>query len=169
MAPTSIKVSARYGSHLPALLQAVLKTRGPILELGVGMFSTAALHALCVPAARRLVTIENNKHWHGWGAQYASANHEVICVRDWDEAPIEQPWDVALVDHSPDARRAIEIERLAPYACIIIAHDADTKYWHQYGYERAFARFKHRLLYDAVEPATMILSNHSLKDFWVPI
>ena len=36
-----------YGTHLPLLMEFVLKTEGPILEQGAGMFSTPILHHLC--------------------------------------------------------------------------------------------------------------------------
>lgn len=169
MAPTSIKVSARYGTHMPALLQAVLKTTGPILELGVGVFSTHTLHWLCALTGRPVTTIENNRHWWAWGMQYESPTHQIIRIKDWSDAPIEKPWDVALVDHSPDSRRMVEIRRLAKRARYIICHDANEKYWRQYGYEQVFPEFKYRTLYTAANPNTMVLSNfEDLTDFWGP-
>ena len=167
MAPTSIKVSIRYGSHMKPLLQALLKTRGVVLELGVGIFSTHTLHWLCALQKRRLTTMENNRHWYNWGMQYKTDTHQVIRIKDWDDAPIDRQWDVVLVDHSPDARRAFEIARLAKRARYIIAHDADWRYSQQYGYDHAFLLFKHQLLYNDIEPATMILSNfENLEMFW---
>lgn len=165
-----MKVSARYGSHMAPLLQAVLKTRGPVLELGLGVFSTHTLHYLCANQGRRLVTIENEPGWfERWGAQYRTGLHEVLFVNDWADAQIEQPWDVVLVDHSPPARRGIELARLAQHARYVIAHDANGRYWRQYGYWRAFKHYKYRREYSDVEPASMILSNFdNLSDFWRP-
>ena len=85
------------------------------------MSSTPVLHALCQLRGRRLVTIENNREWFAIGERYASDFHQVLYVPDWDAAPIERPWSVALVDHSPDERRRIELERLAPHVDILIA------------------------------------------------
>jgi len=169
MAPTSIKVSIRYGSHMKPLLQALLKTRGDVLELGVGVFSTHTLHWLCSLQNRRLTTLENDRHWYNWGLQYQTNTHQIIRVKDWAGAPLDRKWDVALVDHSPDARRACEIARLAKRARYIIAHDADRRYRKQYGYDQVFSLFKYQLLYNDIEPATMILSNfESLDTFWRP-
>lgn len=164
---TRINFSTRYGTHLVPLLRAVLLTTGDVLELGLGVCSTPALHALCQLQGRRLVTIENNREWYTIGECYASALHQVLYVPEWKDAPIERPWSVALVDHSPDERRAVELGRLAPHAQYLIAHDANRRYWKQYGYDRAFPAFRHRLIYDRDDPATAILSNLvDLKEFW---
>lgn len=164
---TKLSVSVRYGSHMPALLQAVLKTRGAVLELGVGVFSTHTLHHLCAIRGRELVTVENFDFWYQWGLQYQTALHLIVKIDKWPEAPIERDWDVALVDHSPDERRGVELERLANHARYVIAHDANRRYWRQYGYERAFDLYKYRLVFDKANPATMILSNfESLDTFW---
>ena len=163
---TRIHFSPRYGSHLVPLLLAVMRTTGDVLELGLGVSSTPVLHALCQIQGRRLVTIENNREWFSIGERYASDFHQVLYVPEWADAPIERPWSVALVDHSPDERRRIELERLAPHADILIAHDANKRYWKQYGYDRVFPTFAHRVIYDRDDPATAILSNRvSLKEF----
>jgi len=164
-----LPVSLNYATHLPALLQACLKTRGPILELGVGIFSTPVLHWLCALRGRRLVTIDNDRDWYQWGAQYQSIDHRMLLVEDWAEAPIERDWDVALVDHSPDFRRAYEIKRLANYASYIVCHDANGRYHKQYGYDRVFPTFKSMTVYDKANPHTVVLSNFvDLSDFWIP-
>lgn len=164
---TRIHFSPRYGSHLVPLLLAVMRTTGDVLELGLGVSSTPVLHALCQIQGRRLVTIENNREWFSIGERYASDFHQVLYVPKWADAPIERPWSVALVDHSPDERRRIELERLAPHADILIAHDANKRYWKQYGYDRVFPTFAHRVIYDRDDPATAILSNRvNLKEFW---
>lgn len=159
MAPTAMKISLRYGSHMTPLLRAVMLTGGDILELGGGVFSTHALHSLCRIQGRQMMTIENDRHWYGWLAQYQTTFHQVIRVKNWDDAPIEKAWDVVLVDHSPDSRRAVEIERLAQFARYIIAHDADERLWRQYGYDRILSKFSSRLLCSELEPATLVLSN----------
>jgi len=164
-----LSVSVNYGTHMPALLQACLKTRGPVLELGVGVFSTPVLHWLCTIQSRKLTTIDNDPGWHQWGLQYSSADHQVLFVKDWDDAPIEYGWDVALVDHSPDYRRAEEIARLAANAIYIVAHDANGRYHKQYGYDCVFPLFTHQTVYDKANPHTVVLSNFvDLADFWNP-
>jgi hypothetical protein len=167
MAPIQTKFSFRYGSHLPVVLQALLKTRGPVLELGAGLFSTPLLNAFALAQDRRVVTCENARRWFRWFSIYTGPQHSVRFVDNWDDLDVGDMWDVALVDHSPDDRRCIEIRRLAHKARYIICHDANEKYWQQYGYAAAFAEFKYNYLYKRSDPYTMILSNFvDLSDFW---
>ena len=42
-----METAVKWQSHLPALLACIAVTHGPVLELGVGHFSTPHLHALC--------------------------------------------------------------------------------------------------------------------------
>ena len=162
-----LNVSVRYGSHIPALLMALFKTRGAVLELGGGVYSTHTLHHYCALYERPLTTIDNAPEWDAWNRQYETPGHRIVLTPSWDRAPIEQAWDVALVDHSPDERRAIEIERLAPHAQYIIAHDANPRYWRQYGYWRVVPKFRYHTVYDKAEPHTLVLSNFvNLADFW---
>ena len=48
-----------YGSHQKVLLYMAAISKGPILELGSGDFSTAQLHEL----GRKLTTYDNNQEW----------------------------------------------------------------------------------------------------------
>lgn len=158
MTPTTMQISIRYGTHLPVLLAAVARTTGSVLELGVGSFSTPVLHWLCRPA-RRLVSCETDPKYYHWAAGYRSNWHEVLCLESWDAAPVDQPWDVVLVDHSPPERRAVEINRLAGQARFIIAHDSNGRYDRFYHYSTVFPSFKYRWTFAEVEPSTTVLSN----------
>ena len=152
-------VSVRYGSHLPALLRAVLHTEGPVLELGAGVFSTPVLHALCEIHGRPLTTIDNTQFWRDWAKRYESDGHKVIYCASWDDAPLVGGWSVALVDHSPDERRAVEIRRLANSALYIVCHDANPRYHSQYGYDGVFGEFRYKFIDTSVDPHTAVLSN----------
>jgi hypothetical protein len=154
-----MKLSPRYGSHLPPLIKALSKTHGPVLELGMGFYSTPLLHAVCVAEGRQLVSLDSEPDFVDWGKQYATATHSVVCVRDWDQAVIERPWDVVLVDHAPANRRAVEAARLAPWARYILIHDSNGRYEYEYHLSAIYPLFKYRYDWTLLEPATVILSN----------
>ena len=61
-----MKLQARRGSHLPVLIKLFYSTKGPVLELGCGLFSTVFLFWACVASQRRLVTYENNPEFFKW-------------------------------------------------------------------------------------------------------
>ena len=167
-----MNVSIRYSTHLPVLLECMKRTegtKGDVLELGPGVFSTPILHWLCREQGRRLVTIEQDPLWMSFcNKYYRRGNHRFQLVDNYDQAKIEQPWDVVLVDHSPAPRRAIEIKRLANLAKYIVVHDAEDRHEPAYQYSAIYPLFKSRYLFTEVEPHTVVLSNFvDLKDFSV--
>jgi hypothetical protein len=148
-------------------MQAVAKTSGDVLELGAGLFSTPVLHWLVAAKGRKLVSFDNDPKFYDWAGMLSSDKHRIIRVNSWDDAWIEKPWDVALVDHSPDSRRIVEIKRLAHYARYIIIHDSNGRYERNYHYSRIYPLFKYKLDFSGAEPSTTVLSNLvDLGDFW---
>jgi hypothetical protein len=165
------RLSVRYGSHLLVLLQAAFKTYGPILELGCGVFSTSLLHQICLLEKRQLVSVENDKQVYTWAKKRYSSealyHRELHLVSNWDDAPIDRPWDVVLVDHSPSERRVVDIERLANLAQYLVVHDTDRGFNRRYRYDKVFPLFRYQLKWDAVSPHTTVLSNfRPLDTFW---
>lgn len=153
-------VKPNFGSFIPMLIKCMGATSGNVVELGAGMFSTPLLHWLCVPYGRQLYTYENDP---GWLAVYNlrlfdDDCHHVILVDDWDEADLEHPWDVALIDHKPAERRKIDLLRLANWAKYIVIHDTDARYEKDYHYNSTLDSFKHRV--DChFWPKTTVVSN----------
>ncbi len=169
-----MSVSGNYGTHLAPLIQAVRKTDGEILELGVGIFSTPYLHYLSHVSKRHLTSYDNDA---GWARQFATSvfsaylykgpYHKIIPVESWDDAKIEKPWDVALVDHSPSERRIVEIERLAKWAKYIIIHDSNRRQESVYHYSKIYPLFKYRTDWHEDSNHATVLSNLvDLEDFW---
>jgi len=138
------------GTHIPALVKAVMDSDGPILELGMGLFSTPVLHALAEDQGRELYSLENKGKILRHFKRFENENHHLVFVPDWDEIDIEREWGVALVDHEPDERRQIELTRLSRWADYVVAHDSDGK---------TYSAFKYRLDYNKTRPNTVILSN----------
>jgi hypothetical protein len=163
-----VKLSPRYGSHLLVLVQALAHTRGRVLELGAGLYSTPLLHAICALEGRQLVTLEDHPDVYRWAMAYQGGYHTVVEVRDWDRAGlIDFEWDVALVDHSPSARRVADIRRLAARTGYLVLHDSNGRYDHHYHYSEIYPLFQYKLDFTAVEPSTTVLSNrYPLADFW---
>ena len=169
-----IYVSGNYGTHLAPLIAAVNKTHGDILELGIGIFSTPYLHYQSLLSKRHLISYDNDRKWvkryadHPFYAHmYYGPYHELIYVANWDEAKIEKPWDVALIDHSPSERRVIEIKRLANLTKYIIVHDSNPKKDKEYHYSEIYPLFKYRTDWDKdANPATVLSNFIDLSDFW---
>ena len=58
-----MKIHPKYGSYIPALLTALGKVDGDVLELGSGLYSTALLHWICLEQKRKLITYENDQRY----------------------------------------------------------------------------------------------------------
>ena len=150
-------------------------TDGDVLELGTGVFSTPYLHYECLLNKRSLVSYDNDEAWllkfttalSGNHNYHKKPHHDLRYVEKWDDADIERPWDVALIDHSPSERRRADIKRLAKFAKYIVAHDCNGMSDGQYGYSKIYPLFKYKKIWDKDGTHTVVLSNFKdLKDLW---
>src|SRR3990167_10247083 len=119
-------VSLRYGSHLPVLMRAFDRSTGPVLELGMGVFSTPYLHYACMLAGRQLVSYEENSKWAEWFEPYRGLLHDILVSPAWPVKYLTTHWSVVLVDHIDDYR-AVDIRRLANFAQYIVVHDTNGR------------------------------------------
>ena len=133
-------------------------------------FSTPYLHYECMLSKRKLVSYENFGSWHTFFATrygYQDEYHDLLFVEDYKDAKIEKPWDVVLIDQTPDTSRAETVVRLANYAKYIIIHDSGPKFDKQYGYDKIYPLFKYRTNWTKDTNNATVLSNFvDLKDFW---
>jgi len=167
---TRIYVSCNYGTHLPCLIRAMEKTKGDVLELGMGVFSTPFLHYKCMLDGRKLVSYENCEPWMNFFTKYnyRNDNHEINFVENYADAPIDRKWSVVLIDQTPDSSRAEEAKRLANKAKIIVIHDSNggSRYAH-YGYDAIYPLFKYKKVWDKDRNNATVLSNFiNLDNFW---
>lgn len=151
----------QYATHQQALVGAVMRTSGPVLELGAGDYSTPILHEICTVQRRRLVTCEYNAEWLAKFTGLAGEFHELMHVVDWAAcALVDERWDVAFVDHSPGERRKIEVERLhLAGARYVVVHDTEPNPAAAYGLEPVFARFKFRKDFSNLVPWTTVVTD----------
>jgi len=160
------------GSHLPILMKIMTITTGPVLELGMGLFSTPYLHWACYDSRRKLVSCESKEGFNNLFVfndprevdNRYEEYHQIIYVPDnkWDEVDLlSEHWSVVLVDHAPGKRRKEEVKRLANKADYILVHDSDDlpKHIEHYKFNEVYPLFKYRYDYDKVFPRTTVLSN----------
>lgn len=109
-----------WGSHLPALLCAVGASAGAVIELGVGHFSTPALHALCGAMGRKLVSVEADAKWRAeFQGKMQGPMHEFKSTPS-----ATGQWGCAFIDDSPGGiHRASMFLLLAPLSQFVVVHD----------------------------------------------
>lgn len=148
-----------WGSHMPVLTKVMELSDGPVLELGMGLFSTPLLHMLCFNKDRHLTSYESDEKFFKMHGNFVSPLHRIEYVTDWDSIRIDEtPWGVVFVDHEAD-RRAIETKRVANMARFVVIHDSEKRNDEAYGYPSIYPLFKYRLDYTKAVPHTTILSN----------
>lgn len=148
-------------THFPLLMKIVAATKGPILEVGSGMFSTPLLHWLCFEQKRRLVTCESYAHYLDFANKFKTDWHEVIFVKPQQQPIIPGNFSVVFIDHSPKKPRtrgddALLYKDTADY---IVMHDAGEKAHKKYGYHEIYPQFKYRYDWTGCMPHTTVLSN----------
>jgi len=151
----------KWASHMPVTAKIMEISEGPVLELGIGAFSTPLLHMLCFNEDRKLVSYEQDLNYYTMHANFNTKDHKINLVGkdDWDDIRIEEtPWGVVFVDHGAD-RRSIEARRVADIARFVILHDSDPKNDKYYHYPEIYPLFKYRLDYTKAFPSTTVLSN----------
>lgn len=173
---SGMRVSGSYGTHLAPLIQVMEKTGGDVLEMGLGIFSTPYLHYKCLLSRRYLVSYDNDKGWVKRFAsspyanhKYQGSYHDLIYVPSFDDAKIERPWDVALIDHSPSERRIVDIKRLVNHAKYIIVHDTnhDRRSDRIYRYNEIYPLFRFQKVWDQEATHATVLSNFvDLGNLW---
>ena len=147
------------GSYMPVLSRIVQVTTGPILELGMGFCSTPYLHWACYPTLRRLVSYENSPEYYPFGKAWEEDTfHDVHCITDWDAIDLSPPWSIAFVDHHPQQRRHIDVQRLL-HADYVVCHDSEGRNDKAYQYTKVAPLFKYQWKYLGAFPQTTVFSN----------
>ena len=121
-----------FGTHMPILAAAVLGARpGPVLEYGMGLYSSPLLHMLCEEQGRDLLSLDGDPPWaERFDGLRAGPRHTVVGVEDWDlSEPFVDEWlhgrdpAVVFIDHGPDERRVVDARRVAHLAELVLVHD----------------------------------------------
>lgn len=139
-----------YCTWLPAMLDALLRTAGPVLEVGSG-FGTPILRAYC-SGYRSLTTVESHPRWLAELQKLPPDESHTIL----DKLPEIGLWDVALIDSAPAFTRQPYIEQLRSRCRFLVVHDCEPGNFEGYGYN--FAGFAHVALWNDLLPHTAVLT-----------
>ena len=146
-------------THIPLLVRVFDKSEGDVLEIGTGYFSTLLLHWLATISERQVHSYESSTHWYNRNKKSETAFHHIHLCTDWASADFDQKhWGMVFIDHAPEARRSVEIARLANLADYIVIHDTDLSD-RKYRYSTIWHLFKYRYDYTKLWPSTTVVSN----------
>lgn len=150
-------------THLRLLVAACMRTKGDILELGIGWYSTPVLHEIAVAQKRLLVTIDNNEEWLRQLKVLEHNCHEVLLTGYWGDAPLERShwgggkWDVVFLDQGQPIEREYAVRRLINDTNVFVMHDTEEGF--AYGYNRTLPMFKYKWTDKSQRAWTTIASN----------
>lgn len=124
-----------FGTHMTALASAVLQARrGPVLEYGLGFYSTPLLHLLCQETGRTLLSLEGDAAWAEKFQEFQTPFHLLKAMprgpqgADWTPSEgivdtFAKEYAVVFIDHGPEERREIDAARLAQRSEFVVVHD----------------------------------------------
>ena len=146
-------------SHIPLLLRIIEISRGDILEIGTGYYSTSLFHWMAQMTKRHCYSYENNPEWFEKAKKFKSEFHHIIFIDDWNKLPDGKHWGLVFVDQSPSHSRRVAIAKYANSTDYIVAHDSEVEAQPHYHLERTLLTFKYRFNYKKLVPNTAVVSN----------
>jgi hypothetical protein len=160
-----MKWTMRWGSHIPVLMKLLTCTKGEVLELGMGVYSTPLLFWICVDNGRKLVSYENSEKYFSMVGKNNNKLHEAHLIDDWDSIDIEKSWDIVFIDANPMDARVSLAKKVANYSKFVVLHDTQPKDEIYYHYQEIYYMFKNRYDYTKFMPYTTVLSNFESLEF----
>lgn len=113
-------------THIAMLAWAVTHSEGPILEFGMGYYSTPLIASLA--PNRMVVSADSSQEWRDRFQHLLTPLHHLCVVPDWKAwtCPESQAkWGLVIVDHAPSARRQPEIMRMKDRCDLLMVHDSE--------------------------------------------
>lgn len=153
-----------YGSHFPVLAAMVAKTTGPVIEFGMGDWSTAMLHLMC-EGRRPLHSVDTDLQWINQYRWMECDSHEILHVPEEsiiDYAKnIKGGYSVAFVDNKPGESRKDVISAMKQKANFIVIHDSEKDFGcaADYKYESVIPEFRFKYEFRRYRPYTLVLSD----------
>ena len=161
MKPDPLQMNAN-GTHSCVLAGIITQTTGPVLELGIGHYSTPLIHFMC--RNRPVLSVESDREWMQFYANsFKNGCHDFQCFdRVSSIFEMEQykdlQWDVAFVDHSPSEDRRVCVESLRTRAKYIVVHDSEPLAV-VYKWDGIFETFKYKYYWDFFGNGTTVVSD----------
>ena len=149
-----------YGTHVLAMAEALARTIGPVIEFGVGDYSTRFLEVVCRVQRRRLYHVEHELDW----LDRVKPTGTVIETTDpASPSPLlrEDRWGVVLVDQGPTGEERWPVAQAALLrADLVLCHDADESEEGVYHYWQHVIPFAADWLRDErLWPYTLVCTN----------
>lgn len=163
-----------WATHLPLLAKVIAKTRGSVLELGPGLYSTPVISMLMAGSGREYLGVDTDLAWIDWIKNQKvlmDPTHKVEHVSDykgtsiWEQlaptrdALLQKRWGVVFLDCFPDEIRYGLLQFVRERATVIVCHDTSPNMDKRMGLRPLLESFKHRYTYNRLMPWTDVVSD----------
>jgi len=147
-----------YSTHQRLLVKYLMRTSGPIVEIGCGNYSTPIIHEIAAAQGRTVLTLDSDAAWLSKFAKYTTPWHTFQHVTSWDDWSPSGKFGLVFIDHTPGNRRPIEFIKLRDVSDVLILHDTEAG-----GYDwKTIYPFVDHIETDAdVRPSTTVLRGTS--------
>lgn len=103
---------------------ALARTSGPILELGIGDYSTPIIHEIA--GTRPIHSFDTSQLWANKYRHLTSPTHTITHLPTWSQLPVEGGgYGLAFLDHVPLSARVEHLTQLRDKAAVIVVHAAN--------------------------------------------
>lgn len=151
-----------YTTHMRTLIKVLNMSKGDVVELGAGPFSTPLLHWVCKDMNRKLISYEVDPEYYNYARQFRSPLHRIVQVNDWDEVDSNTHRGLVFIDHNPFDRRAPDTIKFKDSADYVVIHDTEC----EDDFKTIWPHFKYAYTWKGCRPWTSVVSNSkNLSDF----
>jgi len=165
-------MSDLYSTHQEALVRMLMRTEGPVLELGIGEYSSVIMHEICEKQGRYLKTVTQDDKWHKKYEFLSAPMHEIVLIPGGRELEAwqnnaevikqvpnttEGRWGLAMIDQAPGSARVWTMHQIRNMTDFFLVHDTDEM--QHYKYHSIFKTFKYSKWYKRLKPHTTVLSD----------
>lgn len=115
-----------YATHQQALISSALITKGPIVELGCGDYSTPLLYEIAKSQGRKFTVYSTDKEWASKFKDYVN----VIILESWKDYPYPSDVGLTFLDNEEYIRhRKLHVPKLLETSDVVICHDMGVNEW----------------------------------------
>jgi hypothetical protein len=150
-----------WGSHLEPLFTCLLATSGPVLEVGMGWWSTPPVFIFCKATERELVSVEPSA---AWAEEIVSEYPHRLERYSLLPELAKKRWSIVFIDHWPGTDGDHAAHRRVSDA-LLFKDTAEFTIIHDYGPPEimdaitpVLDSWKHRKMFERAN-STMVLSN----------
>lgn len=149
-----------YSTHLEALVKTAMETKGGILELGCGNYSTPVLEAIAKSQGRTYKAQASNATW----AKQFNGSVQMISWESWTpprcETSPDGKWGMVFLDSEEKTwDRVKRIPQLAEVTDTVVVHDADVSMMRE-GWPAAVTAFPDVTIFDRYKPNTAVMRKY---------